>query len=67
MQKLGDLQFARAEGCGSLETFNLPGQRDVEAWRPSLAAKTDRAGQHCLPEGKKSGERKRQRFHSPRL
>ena len=32
MWKLGDL-FARAEGCGSLETC-LPGQRGVEAWRP---------------------------------
>ena len=36
MRKLGDLQFARAEGCGSLETFSLPGQRGVEAWRPSV-------------------------------
>ena len=24
-----DLQFAREEGCGSLETFSLPGKRGV--------------------------------------
>ena len=30
-----DLQFAKAEGCGSLETC-LPGLIGVEAWRPSV-------------------------------